>query len=49
MQSGNPFHADILLPDTAIEDRDEQKQHAQELATEAQWRGLDKVRQPDIR
>ncbi|MCY4261087.1 MAG: hypothetical protein OXC91_12605 [Rhodobacteraceae bacterium] len=48
-QPGNPFHADIVLPAPAIEDRDEQKQHAQELATEAQWRGLDEVRQPDIR
>ncbi|MDE0448077.1 MAG: hypothetical protein OXH96_15545 [Spirochaetaceae bacterium] len=33
----NPYHADILLPDTAAEDREEQKQHAQELADAATW------------
>ncbi len=46
---GNPFHADIVLPDPAVEDRDEQKQHAQELAAEAEWRGRDDVRQSDLR
>ena len=30
----NPYHADIVLP-TA--DRDQQKEHAQELAAEAVW------------
>lgn len=35
--SENPYHADIVLPDTAAEDRDEQKQHAQELADAATW------------
>ena len=29
--------ADIVLPDTAAEDREEQKQHAQELADAATW------------
>lgn len=33
----NPYHADILLPETAAEDREEQKQHAQELADAATW------------
>lgn len=33
----NPYHADILLPATAAEDREEQKQHAQELADAATW------------
>ena len=28
----NPYHADIILPDSAIKDRDEQKQHARKLA-----------------
>ena len=28
----NPYHADIVLPDLAAEDREEQKRHAQELA-----------------
>lgn len=33
----NPYHADIVLPGTAAEDREEQKQHAQELADAATW------------
>ena len=37
-QLGNPYHADIVLPDPAVEDRDEQKSHAQELADAAVWR-----------
>ena len=37
-QLDNPFHADIVLPDRAVEDREEQKRHAQELADEANWR-----------
>ena len=28
----NPYHADIVLPDSAIKDRDEQKEHAKKLA-----------------
>ncbi len=40
-QTDNPYHADIILPDTAVEDRDEQKRHAQELADEASWRARD--------
>ena len=34
----NPFHADIVLPDSAAEDRDCQKLHAKQLADEAIWR-----------
>ncbi len=37
----NPYHADIVLPDPAVEDREEQKRHAQELADEAIWRDRD--------
>ena len=37
-QLGNPYHADIVLPDPAIEDREEQKRHAQELADSSVWR-----------
>lgn len=33
----NPYHADILVPDAAADDREEQKQHAQELADAATW------------
>ena len=33
----NLYHADILFPDTAADDREEQKQHAQELADAATW------------
>ncbi len=40
-QTDNPYHADIILPDAAVEDRDEQKRHAQELADEASWRARD--------
>ncbi len=35
----NPYHADIILPDPAAEDRDEQLRHAQELADASHWRG----------
>ena len=35
----NPYHADIILPDSTIEDREEQKRHAQELADASAWRG----------
>ena len=34
----NPFHADIVLPDQAALDREEQKSHAQNLADQATWR-----------
>ncbi len=40
-QLGNPYHADIVLPDPAIEDREEQKRHAQELADSSIWRERD--------
>ena len=34
----NPYHADIVLPDIASEDREEQKRHAQELRDASRWR-----------
>ena len=34
----NPYHADIVLPKLAGEDRDEQKDHAQKLADASHWR-----------
>ena len=37
-QEDNPFHADIKLPDSAQDERDDQIQHAQELADAARWR-----------
>ena len=33
----NLYHADIVLPDSAIHDREEQKRHAQELADASRW------------
>ena len=33
----NPYHADIVLPELAAEDREEQKQHAKELADVSRW------------
>ena len=35
----NPYHANIVLPESAAEDREEQKRHAQELADASLWRG----------
>jgi len=37
-EQGNPYHADIVLPELSGEDREEQKRHAQELADVARWR-----------
>lgn len=37
-QLDNPHHADIVLPDSVVEDREEQKRHAQELADASSWR-----------
>ena len=37
-QKDNPYHADIILPDLAAKDREEQKGHAQELADNSTWR-----------
>ena len=37
-ERGNPYHADIILPELAGEDREEQKRHAQELADDSRWR-----------
>ena len=34
----NPYHADIILPQSAADDRDEQKRHAQELRDASRWR-----------
>ena len=34
----NPYHADIILPDAAVKEREEQKTHAQQLADKATWR-----------
>ena len=37
---GNPYHADIILPQSIAHDRDAQKRHAQELADSSSWRGV---------
>lgn len=37
-QPDNPYHADIVLPDLAADDREEQQRHAQELADGSSWR-----------
>lgn len=34
----NPYHADIILPTNAAADREEQIQHAQDLADSSYWR-----------
>ena len=34
----NPYHADIILPQSAADDRDAQKRHAQELRDASHWR-----------
>ena len=39
----NTAHADIVLPDLAVEKRDEQIRHARELADESTWRGRDET------
>lgn len=36
-QPDNPFHADIRLPDSTQEDRDNKIQHARELADASRW------------
>ena len=36
----NPYHADIVLPQSVAQDRDSQKLHAQELADFSSWRGV---------
>lgn len=38
LEPNNPYHADIILPELAGEDREEQKRHAQELADASRWR-----------
>lgn len=37
MPDVNPYHADIVLPENAVHDREEQKRHAQELADTSFW------------
>lgn len=37
-QPDNPYHTDIILPDSVAEDPDEQVRHAQELADASRWR-----------
>lgn len=39
-QKDNPFHADIELPDSAQEERDDQIQHARELADACRWQSV---------
>lgn len=39
----NTAHADIVLPDLAVEKRDEQIRHARELADESHWRDRDET------
>ena len=34
----NPYHTDIILPQSAADDRDAQKRHAQELRDASHWR-----------
>ena len=36
-QPENPYHADIILPDEVVKNREEQKMHAQQLADNAIW------------
>lgn len=33
----NPYHADIILPDSVVQDYEEQVRHAQELADDSRW------------
>ena len=42
-ERGNPYHADIVLPELSAEDREEQKRHAQELADASSWRDRPEV------
>ena len=42
-QPDNPFHADIELPDSAEEDRENQIQHARELADASRWQQAPKA------
>lgn len=35
---GNPYHADIMLPDAAVENEDAQRQYATRLAGASEWR-----------
>ena len=39
-RADNEFHADIILPDSAINDRVKRKRHAQELADMSSWHGV---------
>ncbi len=48
-QRDNPFHADIVLPERAVSDREEQKVHAQQLADLSSWRARPTVRLTSLR
>ena len=37
-QPGNPYHADIILPDSAAEDQKKQRHHTQDLTNASRWR-----------
>ena len=41
----NPYHADIVLPDFAAKNRDQQKNHALELAASSSWRACPPARE----
>ena len=41
----NPYHADIILPEHVIGNREEQKRHAQELADLSRWHDRIDLRQ----
>jgi hypothetical protein len=45
----NPYHADILLPEGAAEEREEQQRHAQELADASHWQDRPSPRRRPLR
>ena len=40
-QEDNEYHADIVLPDSVLSDKNELERHALELSAEARWLGHD--------
>ena len=42
---GNPYHADIVLPDKDCMDKLRRLQHAQSLASHSEWREFDDVKE----
>lgn len=40
-QEDNEYHADIVLPDSVLSDKNERERHALELSAEARWLGRD--------